>query len=108
SAVVIFVLLANNLIPVGEGNMISDASMPDHTNTIPISNMITEDDQTPTSIDEVSQAIVGVVNLQQRDIWTSNEEAGTGSGIIYKKENGKAYIVTNNHVVAGAEVVEVA
>jgi len=107
SAVVIFVLLANNMITIGEKQIISDASTLNNTNATPISAMITKDDQNPTSIDEVSQAIVGIVNLQQRDIWTPTETAGTGSGIIYKKENGKAYVVTNNHVVAGAEEVEV-
>src|SRR5699024_6958572 len=35
------------------------------------------------------------------------QEAGTGSGIIYKKENGNAYVVTNQHVVDGAENVEI-
>ena len=29
-------------------------------------------------------------------------EAGTGSGVVYKKDGGKAYIVTNNHVIEGA------
>lgn len=107
SAVVIIVLLVNNLIPINQGQVISDASTTKNIDTTPISAMVTEDDKTPPSIGEVSQAIVGVVNLQQRDIWTASETAGTGSGIIYKKENGKAYVVTNNHVVANAEEVEV-
>lgn len=107
SAIIIFVLLANNLIPISQGEIINKNITTNSTNTVPISSMITEDDQNPASIDEVSKAIVGIVNLQQRDIWTPNEAAGTGSGIIYKKENGKAYVVTNNHVVAGAGEVEV-
>src|SRR5699024_2458720 len=107
SAVVIFVLLANNIITVGETQTINDASASKSVNTTPISALITDEDRNPASIDEVSQAIVGVVNLQQQDIWTTSEAAGTGSGIIYKKEDGKAYVVTNNHVVAGAEEVEV-
>lgn len=107
SAIIIVVLLANNIIPISQEDTISHTSTMKNTNTIPISDMITEDDRNPASIDEVSQAIVGIVNLQQRDIWTPGEAAGTGSGIIYKKENGKAYVVTNNHVVAGAKEVEV-
>ena len=107
SAIIIVVLLANNLIPTGQTEVISSTNTTNSTNAIPISDMITEEDQNPASIDEVSKAIVGIVNLQQQDIWTPNETAGTGSGIIYKKENGKAYVVTNNHVVAGAEEVEV-
>ena len=34
-------------------------------------------------------------------------ESGTGSGVIWKKENGKAYIITNNHVIEGATKVEI-
>jgi serine protease Do len=109
SAVIIVILFANNIIPMSQGDIKSSSAITstNSTNTIPISDMLTEDDKNPTSIDEVSQAIVGIINLQQRDIWTTSEAAGSGSGIIYKKENGKAYVVTNNHVVNGAEEVEV-
>ena len=34
-------------------------------------------------------------------------ENGTGSGVIYKIEGDDAYIVTNNHVIEGAEKIEV-
>ncbi|WP_244987031.1 S1C family serine protease [Oceanobacillus caeni] len=66
-----------------------------------------EDANVSSNIQEVSEAVVGVVNLQQQSIWTGSEEAGTGSGIVYKKKDGKAYVVTNQHVVDGAEQVEV-
>lgn len=46
-------------------------------------------------------------NLQQQDIWNDSQETGAGSGIIYKKENDKAYVITNNHVVEGANEVVV-
>ena len=59
----------------------------------------------------VKDAVVGVTNLQSvRDFWSSSEttrERGTGSGVIYKKQNGKAYIVTNQHVVEGAQEIDV-
>lgn len=35
------------------------------------------------------------------------EEYSEGSGVIYQKKDGKAYIVTNNHVVAGSDALEV-
>ncbi|MBA1393387.1 trypsin-like serine protease, partial [Lactobacillus sp. XV13L] len=35
------------------------------------------------------------------------QESSEGSGVIYSKQNGNAYIVTNNHVVAGSEKLEV-
>lgn len=72
-----------------------------------IDTFSSEDADSSTNIQEASEAVVGVVNLQQRSIWDGNEEAGTGSGIIYKKEDGKAYIVTNQHVVDGARNVEI-
>ena len=40
------------------------------------------------------------------DILSSNE-AGTGSGVIYKVEGDNAYIVTNYHVVENADTVEI-
>src|SRR5699024_1150723 len=54
--------------------------------------------------------IVGVTNIQKRaDFWSGNDinEAGTGSGVIYKLTDKSAYIVTNHHVVEQADVVEV-
>ncbi|WP_407271981.1 trypsin-like peptidase domain-containing protein [Radiobacillus sp. PE A8.2] len=59
------------------------------------------------AIENVSEAVVGVANIQQASLWTESQDAGTGSGVIYKKENGKAYVVTNNHVVEGAGALEV-
>ncbi|WP_461215718.1 S1C family serine protease [Lacticaseibacillus sp. GG6-2] len=35
------------------------------------------------------------------------QEYSEGSGVIYQKKDGKAYIVTNNHVVSGSDALEV-
>lgn len=63
------------------------------------------------AVDKVQDAVVSVLNYQSSsslDGTTSSEkEASSGSGVIYKKANGKAYIVTNNHVVADANKLEV-
>ncbi|WP_139368079.1 S1C family serine protease [Priestia abyssalis] len=63
------------------------------------------------TIEQVSPAVVGVVNYQQASNFYSNDqqqtESGTGSGVIFKKSGGRAYIVTNNHVVEGADKVEI-
>lgn len=59
------------------------------------------------AVNKVSDAVVGVINIQETGFWSDTSEAGTGSGVIYKKENGKAFIVTNHHVIAGATNVEV-
>lgn len=61
-------------------------------------------------VERVSPAVVGVTNIQTRsDFWQEGEtsEAGTGSGVIYKKDGDYAYIVTNHHVVENADTLEV-
>ncbi|MGG4268550.1 S1C family serine protease [Peribacillus simplex] len=67
-------------------------------------------------VKSASKSIVGVVNLQetqnqhpfqQQSTESETVESGMGSGVIYKRENGKAYIITNNHVIEGAKKVEV-
>ncbi len=72
---------------------------------VDVSTQITE------IVEEVSPAVVGVTNLQMRsDFWqqgAETSEAGTGSGVIYKKDDTYAYIVTNQHVVTQADAVEI-
>ena len=34
-------------------------------------------------------------------------ENGSGTGVIFKKDGDNAYIVTNNHVIEGAEEIEI-
>jgi serine protease Do len=63
--------------------------------------------QVTKAVDKVSDAVVGIVNIQEANFWSQGGEAGTGSGVIYKKANGKAFIVTNHHVVENASQVEV-
>ncbi|MDR9798342.1 S1C family serine protease [Aeribacillus pallidus] len=76
---------------------------PVKTVNVDVNSAVTE------AVNKVSDAVVGVVNIQQVSFWdqTQEGEAGTGSGVIYKKEGDKAYIVTNHHVVAGAHQLEV-
>ncbi|WP_229683207.1 S1C family serine protease [Virgibacillus oceani] len=109
SAVVVVFLFTSNIIPIsssdsndGSASAEQDSKDPEITQTI-----ASGDGDVASSIDETSEAVVGVLNLQQQNVWTQSKEAGSGSGIIYKKEDGKAYVVTNNHVVEGAEEVEV-
>lgn len=65
------------------------------------------------AVEQVSNSIVGVVNIQQttNDFFSrqsgQNVESGTGSGVIFEKVDGKAHIVTNYHVVQGAQQVEI-
>ena len=62
------------------------------------------------AVEEAADAVVGVSNLQEAsDFWSQpqQQEAGTGSGVIYKNENGRAFVVTNHHVIEGATNIEV-
>jgi serine protease Do len=67
------------------------------------------------TVEQISKAIVGIVNYQQQNnnFYRSNNssqqsvETGTGSGVIFQKNNDNAYIVTNNHVIEGATKLEV-
>lgn len=52
----------------------------------------------------VGPAVVGITNKAVARDWFNNpvQSEGVGSGVIFKNDNGKSYIVTNNHVVKGA------
>ncbi|WP_375709435.1 S1C family serine protease [Niallia sp. NCCP-28] len=63
-------------------------------------------------VENSSKAIVGIVNLQQQTSQFSQSsgedvESGSGSGIIFKKDSKYAYIATNNHVIEGANSLEI-
>ncbi|MDQ0209106.1 S1C family serine protease [Alkalicoccobacillus murimartini] len=54
------------------------------------------------AVEKVSDAVVGVTNMQRSDFLSEEAAEGTGSGVIYKVDGDKAYVVTNNHVIEGA------
>lgn len=85
------------------------------------------------AVDKVQNAVVSVINMQSASQNTSGlygglfdergqngnsdsntsdddadlEAASEGSGVVYKKDGDTAYIVTNNHVVSGAQGLEI-
>ncbi len=73
-------------------------------------------------VEKASKSIVGIVNMQKQpqgqgfffpnsnnaDTNSSNiVERGSGTGVIFKIDGDKAYIVTNNHVVENAEELQI-
>jgi len=60
-----------------------------------------EEQATLDALEKVSDAVVVV------ESYAKNKESGTGTGFVYKKENGKGYIITNAHVIDGADTIEV-
>lgn len=81
----------------------------------PVSTKSTSDSASiADTVEQVSKAIVGIVNYQQQNdpfFRSSNSsqsvESGSGSGVLFQKKGDFAYIVTNNHVVEGASKLEV-
>ncbi|MEH7503428.1 trypsin-like peptidase domain-containing protein [Neobacillus drentensis] len=68
---------------------------------------------TTKAVEKAADAVVGVNNIQSTNFWSdeeassAEEAAGTGSGVVYKKAGGKAFVVTNHHVVEGATKLEI-
>ncbi|WP_455363103.1 S1C family serine protease [Vagococcus elongatus] len=99
-------------------------------NTTKVSNITYNvKSDTTKAVEKAQDAVVSVINLQKKQeqvnpfgglFGTNDSEADTsqdasgeletnseGSGVIYKKEGGEAFIVTNNHVVSGSDALEV-
>ena len=59
----------------------------------------------PNSIaDAVSKIYDSVVVVEA---YKDKQLVSSGTGFVYKKENGKAYLMTNNHVIASAKEIKV-
>ncbi|WP_020007729.1 S1C family serine protease [Salinicoccus albus] len=130
----LIVLLLYNVFDDGGGTEMADQSASEE-NTQKAGNIeqqgggtSEEDADTSEAIQSARQSVVSVINLQRTSSFlpgleeqpesgqqpgggseegSSPEEAGTGSGVIYKLTEDSAYIVTNNHVVDGAEEVQI-
>ena len=79
-------------------------SMPSGTsNTIIKTNKVTlnEDNSIAKGVEAVYDAVVVVEGF------SNNRLASTGTGFIYKEENGTSYIMTNHHVINGVQKVKV-
>ena len=95
-------------------------STSNQANTTSVSNVqYTNDTSTTQAVEKVQDAVVSVINYQTQssdslssifgNIESSDElaVAGEGSGVIYKKDGDTAYIFTNNHVISGAEKIDI-
>lgn len=105
-----------------------EAVSTNHTNSSKTTAVQTSNSSSSISsmVENVSPAIVGITNYQaQTQTDTSfgdfntpfdelpqnkssqEEKTGTGSGVIFKKSGNKAYVLTNNHVIEGANKLTV-
>ncbi|WP_144495124.1 S1C family serine protease [Bacillus sp. WP8] len=106
----------------------TEAVSTNHTNSSKTTAVQTANSSNSISsmVENVSPAIVGITNYQaqtqtdtsfgdfsnpfdesQQNKSSQEEETGTGSGVIFKKSGNKAYILTNNHVIEGANKLTV-
>ncbi|CQR23957.1 trypsin-like serine protease [Streptococcus varani] len=84
-----------------------------------VSNVTYKNETSVTNaVKTVEDAVVSVINYQpeaggQGSIFGNENPsdglvvASEGSGVIYKKEENVAYIVTNNHVITGAKQIDI-
>lgn len=109
-------------------SMIDDIDTNTQTNATPTQNVaqtatsVTSD--ITTAVEKASPAVVGISNYQQAQsslggfgFWFGQgeqeqgegelQEAGTGSGVIYKINGKEAYIVTNYHVIEDAQKLDI-
>lgn len=111
--------------PSGENSAISSTQQVTKNNS-PVKAVTVQTSAATTNssiadtVENISKAIVGIVNYQQQNNSnffgdsnssqsnsSQNVESGSGSGVIFQKDNNSAYIVTNNHVVEGATKLEI-
>ncbi|MCT4396022.1 S1C family serine protease [Periweissella beninensis] len=118
------VISGDNAYEAWQQNHISSSSKTT-TGNVKVQTTKAESNSATKAFNSVSGAVVSVINLQKSStnstlssIFGSSsssssskkstlETASEGSGVIFKKSNGIAYIVTNNHVVSGSNALQV-
>ncbi|SDC18120.1 htrA-like peptidase. Serine peptidase. MEROPS family S01B [Pelagirhabdus alkalitolerans] len=106
-AIIGFLLLFTGFIPLHTPEQTEEDLQTDSTDHQLIQTTTGDDGVSEEVLSNVSGAVVGVANIQATDLWSDAGESGQGSGVIYKIENDRAFVVTNHHVIEGANEVEV-
>lgn len=112
SVVTVF-LLSYSGFSLDDGDGIEEGTLSGQTDDAVYTSTFSSEDEASAAdvVEEVSPAVVGVVNLKNvQSHFSLNEEnvqSGTGSGVIFKKDNRYGYIITNYHVIEGANEIEI-
>ncbi|CAK1244434.1 S1C family serine protease [Fructobacillus evanidus] len=77
---------------------------PVRTKAIATKTMTSKDTAT-NAYNKVANSVVSVINFKKSG--NTYNESSEGSGFVYKKAEGSAFIVTNNHVIDGADKLQV-
>lgn len=112
AGIIVGALLIWLLVPSMADQLPGNENNNENTSETTVTQTATEVTTDITSaVESVSGAVVGITNIQEvTDFWNqkaTEQEAGSGSGVIYKSEGDKAYVITNYHVVEGAKQLEV-
>ena len=62
---------------------------------------LNEPNSISTAVEKIYDSVVVV------EVYKDKQLVSTGTGFVYKKENGKAYLMTNNHVISGGKEIKV-
>ena len=84
---------------IGAYLIVSNYTLEQVVKTITTSELV--ENSISTSVDKVYSSTVIVVSYK------NGKQISTGTGFVYKKDDKNAYIMTNNHVIDGADSVEV-
>lgn len=101
------VVFNTNLLPEAALQSETPVESSANVSTMPLAENVALADM----VEHASSAIVGVVNYQNvgnrfaEDV--KSVKQGTGSGVVYKIDGDDAYIVTNNHVIEGAQKIDI-
>lgn len=117
-------LLGSFMMLYFSGNL--KTTLNDSKQNIKTSNVVYNNTtDTTKAAKKVQNAVVSVINYRKNSnsslddlygqLFGAEKEESTddlsvyteGSGVIYKKEGGSAYVVTNNHVIDGSENIEI-
>lgn len=85
---------------------VSDTNVTSQGTPVQTSSNVSDSSVT-NAVATAQPAVVTVNNFAQTGFSNEAVEAGVGSGVIYKKEGDSAFIVTNHHVVNGADKLTV-
>lgn len=103
--VVVILCIVLSLISGGLGAYLMIST---RQNTTTTTNGITTSTAKLTEINSISDAVSKVYDaVVVVEVYSNNQLASTGTGFVYKKANGKAYLMTNNHVISGGKTVKV-
>ena len=96
---IVSILLSFVCGAIGAYLIVSNYTLEQVVKTITTSELV--ENSISSSVDKVYSSTVIVVSYKD------GKQISTGTGFVYKKDNKKAYIMTNNHVIDTADSVEV-